>query len=158
MTRFFSVYTDPKFLVLASDSPNYLNHIFVYDKATGRTTQTQAIQNSSFFVGRAAGWLFISTNAEPPMRAVVEHVNETRKTFVWAARSPYLEWRQVLEFDADFFQSLESLPGVRTGLFQFSTINFAEGENETEFLVAYGVGVRRYDNAMLVYDTSRLGK
>jgi hypothetical protein len=92
------------------------------------------------------------------MRAVVEHVNETRKTFVWAARSPYSEWRQVLEFDADFFQGLESLPGVRTGLFQFSTINFPEGENETEFLVAYGVGVRRYDNAMLVYDASRLGR
>jgi hypothetical protein len=158
MTRFFWIHADANYLVMASDSPNYLNHIFVHNKATGETRQVQAIQNSSFFVGLSGERLFISTNAEPPEDAVVEHVNDRRNAFVWTARPPYTEWRQVLEFPTDFFQRLEGLPRVPSGLFQFSTINFPEGENPSQYLVAYGLGVRGYDDTMLVYDVSQLGK
>jgi len=157
-TRLFWIHVTETMLVTATDSPNSQNYILRFDKNTGEMTRVCPIQNSSFYCGSAGDALFVSTNAEPPEESnqVATNANDTNASYVWAARPPYTNWKQVLQFPIDIFQRLTAMPAVPKALFQYPTVILPDGENGSPYLVVYCMGLRRYGGRMVVYDTSKL--
>lgn len=146
--RFYSIYADKDFLIMANDTPVEKNYIYIYDKKTGKLQGDQAIENSSFYHCVVNGRIFVSTNAEP------SDINDIMYSHVWYKDRLGQKWQRVLSFPTDFYSRIDRMPLMPNGLFQLPNVFFPDGENTSDTLACYLTGLKGYDNAMLCYDTS----
>ena len=63
---------------------------------------------------------------------------------------------KAVSFSVDHWDRLSRLPGIPNALFQFPRIFFPEGYNSTGHLVCYALGVKKYEDCMLVYNMDDL--
>ncbi|MBV9123289.1 MAG: hypothetical protein JO112_08030, partial [Planctomycetes bacterium] len=145
--RFYFLLVLEDHLLTATDTPLEQNYICRIDKSTGRLEQVAQIQNTNFYSCRVGHKVIFSTNAEPSA------VNDMGRSHLWVGDLGTGQWRELRSFPIDSYGQFQRLPGVPGGLFQYSTVYFPEGNNPSQVLVCYGMGVRGYDNALFCYDT-----
>ena len=148
LNRFYSINVQKDHLILSTDTPLEDNFVFRYDKKSGKKDILAKIQNSSFYYAQVNDLNFISTNAEPSAK------NDYLYSHIWAGRTYDDTWKHLMSFPVDFYSRHSPI----SGFFQFSRIFFPDGENTTGFLVCYGLGIKDYDNSMLVYELSPSAK
>jgi hypothetical protein len=144
--RFYYLLVLEKDLLTATDAPAEQNHVCIINKESGELTRVAEIENTNFYSCRVGNKVFLSTNAEPSA------VNDTRRVHVWMGDLETGGWRKLWTNPIDRYAQLCRWPGVPRGLFQYSSVFFPEGDNPSETLVCYGLGVRGYDNALFCYD------
>jgi hypothetical protein len=144
--RFYYLLVLEKDLLTATDAPAEQNHVCIINKESGELKRVAEIENTNFFSCRMGNKVFLSTNAEPSA------VNDTRRMHVWMGDLDTGRWRKFQTFPTDRYARMCRGPGVPRGLFQYSTVFFPEGDNPSNMLVCYGLGIRGYDNAFFCYD------
>ncbi|MEM7173052.1 MAG: hypothetical protein AAF530_23015 [Pseudomonadota bacterium] len=148
--RFFSLTVSKEKLLLATDSPDDQNHIFLYDKKADRLETATTIENASFFSCQVGNHHFVSTITEPT------EVNDETASYLWAGSQETDNWRRIVKFPVDRLYKLSRTPFVLNALFQYSTVFFPDGPNPSDQLVCYPIGVTPYSNALLFFDTKAL--
>lgn len=159
MNRFYSVVATKDSLFMATDSPNADNYIRKMNKATETVVNVARIDNSSFYSCQVGDWYFCSTNTERPERPfprTSSRPNDCSATHVWMVNTQTDEVRRILSFPADIWFKLSGLPGAHPGLFQYTRMFLAEGENPSPHLVCHAQGTRQAEDSMLVYSLDDL--
>ena len=157
--RFYSILALENHLIMVNDSPNADNYVRVLQKDTGKVSNLSRIDNSNFYSCMVGDWFLCSNNAEPAEENIpitCHTPNDRLATHVWLTNSMMKVAEKAVSFPVDHWDRLSRLYGIPNGLFQYPRIFFPEGYNSTGHLVCYALGVKKYDDCMLVYNMDDL--
>ncbi len=103
----------PAAVLFGSDGPDIRNHLFRFDRATGRVQKVQAVEGPVFYGTQSGSRRFLATVVEP------SPVNRHRQATLWQSDDDGHSWRCQRAFRKDL------LP---PRLFQYGQILFPTGE------------------------------
>jgi hypothetical protein len=135
-------------LVIDTDTLLEKNHICTIDKRSFELTNQAEIENTNFYNCQLGDRVFMSTNAEPT------DVNDQSASHVWMGDPRRAVWKRVMTFPIDAYTRTAQKCGIPTGILQYPSVFFPEGENPGRMLVCQCLGVAKYDDAMLCFDST----
>jgi hypothetical protein len=128
-------------LIVPTDTPHEQNYVHHCDPKQGKITQITPLPNSAFHAVQHGGLLFISTVAEP------SPVNDATSAAVFVSEDG-AQWHRLATFARDWELIRQRHRFVDRAI-RHPEIELVPGENETDYLFAFGRGVREADGKLL---------
>jgi hypothetical protein len=135
-------------LIVPTDTPYEQNYVQHCDPETGQFTQVASLQNSAFHAIEQGGLLFISTVAEP------SSYNNTTAAAVFVSKEG-TQWKRLASFERDWAVIRQHHRFVDRAI-RHPEVKLVPGRNETDFLFAYGRGVRGADGRFLRWSLEKI--
>lgn len=135
-------------LVVPTDTPNEQNYVQWGDPETGELTKITSLPNSAFHAIKQAGLLFISTVAEP------SSCNNSTSACVFVSEKGR-KWYELVSLPRDWNMIRERHQFVDR-VIRHPEIELVPGENDTNFVLAFGRGIRGADGQLLRWSCDRI--
>jgi hypothetical protein len=128
-------------LIVSTDTPHEQNYVQHCDPQTGTFREVAPLPNSAFHAIKQRELLFISTVAEP------SSCNDSTSAAVFVSEDG-TQWHRLAAFERDWALIRQRHRFVDRAI-RHPEIELVPGQNETDFLFAFGRGVRSADGRFL---------
>ncbi len=137
-------------LIVPTDTPNEQNYVQYFDLETEKLTQVASLPNSAFHAIEQGGLLFISTVAEP------SSCNDSTLAAVFVSQNA-IQWQRLAAFERDWALVRQRYRFADRAI-RHPEIKLVPGRNKTDFLFAFGRGVRGTDGKALRWSLDKISE
>jgi len=135
-------------LIVPTDTPHEQNYVQHCDPEKGQLTRVASLPNSAFHAVKQHDLLFISTVAEP------SSCNDSRSATVFVSEDG-TRWQRLASFERDWGLIRQRHRFVDRAI-RHPEIKLVAGRNETNFLSAFGRGIREADGRFLRWSREKV--